>query len=157
DLAVGLLDHQVDVDRPAGVMDLVRDRAGDQRADRDRRDEVPVHHVDVNDPRARRPDLLDLGAEPREVGRQARWSDAPLPVEVAAVYRGGIGGGFHSDAPQHRVAAVLALHVLGAAHAADRLMLTAVRALRDQLEPAQAIDADEAPGQLRRAEPWLAA
>ena len=35
-----------------------------------------------------------------------------------------------SDAPQHRVAAVLALHVLGAAHARDRLVLAAVRALR---------------------------
>ena len=74
--------------------------------------------------------------------------------------RGVIGGGFH-PLPQmlaeHRVAAVLAHHVLGAAHAADRLVLAAVRALGDELEAAQAVDADEAPGQLRGAQPGLAA
>ena len=36
-------------------------------------------------------------------------------------------------------------------------MLTAVRALGDELEAAQAVDADETPGQLRGAEPRLAA
>ena len=52
---------------------------------------------------------------------------------------------------------MLALHVLGAAHASDRLVLAAVRALRDKLEAAEAVDADEASRQLRRAQPGLAA
>src|SRR5690349_17418786 len=38
--------------------------------------------------------------------------------------------------PQHRLAAVLAGHVLGGAHPRDRLVLAAVGALRDQLEAA---------------------
>src|SRR5918996_1622695 len=55
------------------------------------------------------------------------------------------------------MAAALALHVLGAAHAADRPVRAAVRALRDQLEPAQAIDADEPSRQLRGTQPGLPA
>src|SRR4051794_3980038 len=51
--------------------------------------------------------------------------------------------------------ALLALHVLGAGEAADRAMLAAVGALRDELESPQAIDADEAAGELRRAKPGL--
>src|SRR5262249_62381225 len=65
--------------------------------------------------------------------------------------------GRNLDASQHRMAAMLALHVLGAAHPADGLMLSAVGALRDELEAAQAVDAHEPPGQLRRAQPRLAA
>src|SRR5262245_51027347 len=62
-----------------------------------------------------------------------------------------------SDAPQHRVAAVLAPHVLGSAHAADGLMLAAVRTLRDELEAAQTVHADEAARKLCRAQPRLTA
>ena len=69
---VRALDHQVDVDGAARVVDLVGDRARDQRPDRDRRDEVAVHHVDVDHPRAGGHHLLDLRAEPREVGREDR-------------------------------------------------------------------------------------
>ena len=37
-LTVRILDHQVDVNHPAGVMDLIGDAGKHQRADRDRRD-----------------------------------------------------------------------------------------------------------------------
>ena len=67
--SVGALDHQVDVDRAAGLVDLVRDRARDQRPDRDRGDEVAVHHVDVDDPRARVP------SPPRPARRGCEKSD----------------------------------------------------------------------------------
>src|SRR4051794_22435137 len=56
---------------------------------------------------------------------------------------------------KHRGAAGLALHVLGVAHAGDRLVFAAVRALRDQFEAAEAVDAAQPPGQLRRAQPGL--
>src|SRR3954452_273742 len=62
-----------------------------------------------------------------------------------------------SDGAKHRMPALLALHVLGAGEAADRPMLPAVGALRDELEPPQAEDADEAAGKLRGAQPGLAA
>ena len=98
DVALGRLDHQVDVDRAAGVVDAVGDRGGDQRADRDRRDEVAVHHVEVDHPGAGVHHLVDLGAEPREVGREDRGRDprrAPAARPSARSY-----------GPQHRVAAV---------------------------------------------------
>ena len=68
----GRLDHQVHVDRAAGGVDLVGDRAEDQRPDRDRRHEMAVHHVEVDHPRAGVHHLVDLRAEPREVGREDR-------------------------------------------------------------------------------------
>src|SRR4051794_40362384 len=55
------------------------------------------------------------------------------------------------------MAAVLAPHVLGAAHAADRLVLAAIGALGDELEATQAVHADEAPGKLGGAQPRLTA
>ena len=75
DLRLGALDHQVAVDDAAGVVDQVGDRVDDQRADRDRRDEVAVHDVDVDHPRAGGEHLVDLLAEPGEVGREDRGSD----------------------------------------------------------------------------------
>ena len=45
----------------------------------------------------------------------------------------------------------LAGHVLGGAHAGDRLVLAAVGALRDELEAAQTVHAAEAAGQLQKA------
>src|SRR3954453_21336538 len=62
-----------------------------------------------------------------------------------------------SHRAQHRVAAVLAEHVLGGAHPGDRLMLPAVGALRDQLVAAQAVHAPETARQLRGPQPGLAA
>jgi hypothetical protein len=55
------------------------------------------------------------------------------------------------------VAAVLALHVLGPAHPGDGLVLAAIRALGDELEALQAVDADEPPGELGGSQPGLTA
>ncbi len=72
DLALGLLDHQVDVERTAGCVNPICDRAGDQRPNRYRRHEVPVHHVDVDHPGAGAEDFVYLSPEPGEVGREDR-------------------------------------------------------------------------------------
>ena len=82
DLALGLGDHQVDVDRAAGRVDLVGDRGEDQRPDRDRRHEVPVHDVEVDHPGAGVHHLVDLLAEPGEVGREDRRRDARLADQL---------------------------------------------------------------------------
>ena len=76
DLALGALDHQVDVEDPP--VDLVAQGLDDQRADRDRRDEVPVHDVDVDHAAPRVHDLADLLAEAREVGGEDRRRDRDL-------------------------------------------------------------------------------
>ncbi len=52
DLALGPLDHEVAVEDPAAAVHELPDRGDDQRPDRDRRDEVAVHHVDVDHARA---------------------------------------------------------------------------------------------------------
>src|SRR3954447_25977104 len=66
-------------------------------------------------------------------------------------------GTISSHRAQHRVAAMLAEHVLSGAHPGDRLVLAAVRTLRDELVAPQAVDAPEATGQLRGPQPRLAA
>src|SRR5260221_367976 len=58
---------------------------------------------------------------------------------------------------EHGRLAGLAGHILGGAHPGDRLVLAAVRTLRDQLEAAQTVHAAEASRQLGRPQPWLAA
>ena len=103
DLIGRALDHQVDVDRAAGLVDLVGDRARDQRPDGDRRDEVAVHHVDVDHPRAGGHHLGDLGAEPREVGGEDRGRDPPGREQLAATPRlvgSGHQTGFSIESPQ---------------------------------------------------------
>ena len=85
-----------------------------------------------------------------EVRREDRRGDPPLGDQLLVIARRSYG-------PQHRVSAVLAGHVLGGAHPRDRLVFTAVRALRDQLEAAQTVHAAEAAGELCRAQPGLAA
>jgi hypothetical protein len=76
DVALGALDHQVDVDDRARVVDLLREGVDHQRAHADRRDEVPVHHVHVDGPRPRLQHVGHLGAEAREVGREDRGGHA---------------------------------------------------------------------------------
>ena len=71
----GRLDHQVAVEDAAALVDERRDRLEDDRADRDRLDEVPVADVELEDLRARVHDDLDLLAEPREVRRVERRLD----------------------------------------------------------------------------------
>ena len=72
DVAIGLLDHQVHVERPRGD---ALDRAHDRRADRDVRDEVAVHHVDVNEVGAAALGGRDVAAERGEVGGENRGRD----------------------------------------------------------------------------------
>ena len=98
--SLGPLDHQVDVDRAAGVVDLVGDRRRDQRADRDRRDEVAVHDVDVDHAGAGVDHLADLGAEAGEVGGEDRGRDPALAVEIVAVGRLAAQTGFSIEWPQ---------------------------------------------------------
>ena len=62
DLTLGALDHQVHVDDRPGGVHLVGERLDDVRAERDRRHEVAVHHVDVDHPRAGGEHLADLRA-----------------------------------------------------------------------------------------------
>ena len=80
DVALGALDHQVDVDVAAGVVDLVGERGDDRRAHAERRHEVAVHDVDVDRARARVEHRGDLLAEAREVGREDRGGDAARSV-----------------------------------------------------------------------------
>ena len=69
DVAIRVLDHQVHVERPCGD---ASDRAHHRRTDRDVRDEVPVHHVDVNQVRAATFGRRDIASERCEVGGQNR-------------------------------------------------------------------------------------
>src|ERR671922_2184008 len=59
--------------------------------------------------------------------------------------------------PEHRVTAMLAEEVLGGAHSNYRLVLPALRALRDQLVAAQAVDAPIPARKLGGPQPRLAA
>ncbi len=85
DLALRALDHQVHVDERSGDVDLVGERLDDDRTHRDRRDEVAVHDVDVDDGRPGVEHGLDLLAEAREVRGEDRGGD---PVERAATHIG---------------------------------------------------------------------
>ena len=76
DVALGPLDHQVHVDEPARLVDLLGQRVDDQRAHADRRHEVAVHDVDVDGAGAGVEHRVDLLAEAREVGREDRGRDA---------------------------------------------------------------------------------
>jgi len=76
DAALGPLHHQVDVERAALLVDQIAQGLHDHRPDRDRRHEVAVHDIHVDDARARVHQLLDLLAEPREVGREDRGRHA---------------------------------------------------------------------------------
>ena len=106
------------VEHAAEPVDDRRDRLEDDRADRDRLDEVPVTDVEVEDAHARLHDRLDLLAEPREVGRVERRLDL---------------GGAHPFVPAHRriFSAAEAAEVFLARHAALPLGLNL-----EQLEPA---------------------
>ena len=153
----GLLDHQVAVEDAARGVDLFADRLHDHRADRDRRDEVAVHHVDVDHPRARVHHGLDLLAQPRIVGRQDRRLDLLGADQLPGIHGLQHGKsrrqtGFSIEPPQRTH-----VHLIRVAHAHDRRVLAAGRAVGHQLEARQAVHAPVAPRELRRAQPWLAA
>ena len=76
DVTLRALDHQVDVDVPARVVDLTGERLDDRRAHAERRHEVAVHHVDVDRARAGGEHRADLLAQPGEVRREDRRRDA---------------------------------------------------------------------------------
>ena len=82
DVALGALDHQVHVEHRPRRVRLLAQRGHDQRPDRDRRHEVPVHHVHVDHPRA------GVAAPPppaRAAGRsRRRGSTAPRARRAAA-------------------------------------------------------------------------
>ena len=134
DLALRVLDHQMAVENAARGMDLFADGLHDHRADRDRRDEVAVHHVDVNHPRARVHHGLDLLGQPRVVGRQDRRLDLLGADQLPGVHGLQHGKCEASDRLQHRATAAHALHLIRVAHAHDRRVLAAGRAVGHQLE-----------------------
>src|SRR3954447_21389608 len=76
---------------------------------------------------------------------------------VPATYPAGRPANRASGGAQYRGAAGVALQVLGLAHPGDRPVLAAVRALRDQLEAAEAADAAQPSGQLGGPQPGLPA
>ena len=82
DLALGALDHEVDLEDRARVVDLVAQGLDDDRPHRDRRDEVAVHDVDVDDLGAGLEHRADLLAEPREVGGQDRRGDHQIGSSI---------------------------------------------------------------------------
>ena len=69
------LDHEMAVEDSAEAVDDRGDRLQDDRPDCDRRDEVAVAHVEMEDAHPRARERLDLLAEPREVGRIQRRLD----------------------------------------------------------------------------------
>ena len=91
-LALGALNHQVDVEDRAGAVHLVGQRADDGGPERDRRHEVAVHDVAVDDPRAGVEHLGDLLAQVGEVGRQDRRRD-PLDAQDLRLHRPQPNGG----------------------------------------------------------------
>ena len=63
EMVLGVVNHEMAVDDPAGAVDQRRDRLEDDGADRDRLDEVTVPDVEVEDARARVQQVIDLLAE----------------------------------------------------------------------------------------------
>ena len=86
EVAQRVVDHQVAVEHPAGLVHERRDRLEHDRPDRDGLDEVAVADVEVEDAAAGGEERLDLLAEAREVGRVERRLDlrrsAPTPASV---------------------------------------------------------------------------
>ena len=76
------LDHQVDVDKPAALVNQASNRVEHDRADDDRLDEMPVADVVVKDAHTGVEQLLDLLAEFREVGRIERGLDLGLSQPI---------------------------------------------------------------------------
>ena len=100
DEPLGALDHHVHRERTAGVVHDVGDGRDDARAERDHRDEVAVHDVDVERARTGVEQLLDAGPEGPEVGGEDRGADLYLgqpggrdsTPAVSWIGRGGCAG-----------------------------------------------------------------
>ena len=78
----GALDHQVHVDRTPVAVDQRRDRREDDRAHRDRLDEVAVADVEMEDAAFGREQLFDLVAEVGEVRPVERRLDLDRPDPI---------------------------------------------------------------------------
>ena len=78
-VALGALDHQMDVEQDVEVAQ----RRHGLRAHRQRRDEVAVHDVDVDDLGAGVDDRLHLLAQAAEVGGQDRGGDAAPHISTS--------------------------------------------------------------------------
>src|SRR6059058_1041859 len=76
------LDHQVDVDPAAAVVNQASNRPKHDWADDDRLDEMPVAHVVMENARAGGEELLDLLAKLCEVGRVEGGLDLGLSQPV---------------------------------------------------------------------------
>ena len=80
DVALGPLDHQVDVEVTVRAVHLVGERRHHLRAHAEGGHEVAVHHVDVDRARAGVEHRGDLLAQAREVGGQDGGRDAARQV-----------------------------------------------------------------------------
>jgi hypothetical protein len=89
DLIFRALDHQMDIHCATGSMHLSGYGAADERPNRDRRHEMSIHHVEVDDACARLHDHLDLFAETGEVGGENRRCHPLGPKEISS----GLGHG----------------------------------------------------------------
>ena len=78
----GALDHQMHVDHTAVPVDQRRDRREDDRAHRDRLDEVAVADVEMEDAAFGREQLFDLVAEVGEVRPVERRLDLDRPNPI---------------------------------------------------------------------------
>ena len=87
EVLAGILDHQVHVDHAAAAMDHRRDRLQHDRPHRDRLDEVAVADVEVEDAALGPQQLVDLGAEVREVCAVERRLDLDRPDPVPPGHR----------------------------------------------------------------------
>ena len=74
-VALRVFDHEMDIQMQLGGF---ANRLDHRRADRQVRDEMPVHHVDVEEV-GLGADPFDLGRQHRVVGRQDRRGDADRP------------------------------------------------------------------------------
>ena len=74
-----VVDHQMAVEHPAGIVDAGRDRPHDDRADRHRWHEMAVTAVEVENAAAGRQEIVDLLAEAPEVGGVERRLDLHPP------------------------------------------------------------------------------
>ena len=72
DGALGVLDHQVDVE---GQLRIAPAMLNGPRPDGDRRDEVAIHDIEVDPVGTRLLELRDLLTQPAEVGREERRGD----------------------------------------------------------------------------------
>ena len=133
----------------------------DQRPDRDRRDEVAVHHVEVDHPRAGVHHLVDLGAEPGEVGREDRRRD---PRRSAISSRHPLAHGRSLLAPRRSARALSIECAAGLAFMSSVLLIRAIVWCSPQLghcetssKRLQTVHAAQAARQLGRAQPGLAA